>query len=207
MIVLSDLDGVGADWDEGFDGDIINNWSHVPGIPLKHERKSFNFYDGQPQDVVDAIRAIMDRPRFYAELAPIEGWVDAMHGIKEAGHEVFIVTSPWLTNPTCAQDKFDWVALHLGEDWRERVIITKDKTLVHGDILVDDKPEIHGCRIPSWEQVLFDQPYNQHVFKHRLMNWSEWPEMLARKSFEQLIEGNGSDPVSPVIQHRRRAGR
>lgn len=178
MIFLSDLDGVGSEWDNHFDWHIQTNWAHVPGIPLKHERMSFNFYDGQPPAVVEAIQAIMDHPGFYAELTPIDGWIDAMRAIKAEGHEVFIVTSPWLTNPTCAQDKLDWVAKHLGEGWRERVIITKDKTLVQGDILVDDKPEIHGVADPTWEHVLFDQPYNQGLPQRRLMNWSEWRTLL-----------------------------
>lgn len=203
MIVLSDLDGVGADWDARFDWHITNNWGHVPGIPLNHERTAFNFYDGQPDDVVAAIKAIMDYPGFYAELEPIEGWVDAMHGMKDAGHDIFIVTTPWDTNPTCADDKRNWVAKYLGEEWRRRVIITSDKTMIHGDILVDDKPEIHGILTPTWEQIIFDQPTNQHVTKRRLMNWSEWPEMLAVTEFNRLLKGEGPAPKSPVLQHRR----
>lgn len=178
LIFLSDLDGVGSEWDSHFDWHITTNWSHVPGIPLKHERMSFNFYEGQPQAVVDAIQAIMDHPGFYAELHPVEGWIDAMHEIAADGHEVFIVTSPWLTNPTCVQDKLDWVAWHLGEKWRERVIITKDKTLVRGDLLVDDKPEIHGVATPSWEHILFDQPYNRGLQQRRLLNWADWRSLI-----------------------------
>lgn len=180
MIFLSDLDGVGAEWDDHFDWHIQEYWSHVPGIPLKHERLSFNFYDGQPPEVVDAIRAIMDHPGFYADLVPIDGWIDAMHEISGAGHQVFIVTSPWTTNPTCAQDKLDWVARHLGEAWRERVIITRDKTVIHGDILVDDKPVISGANpSPSWEHVLFHQNYNKDIERRRIHDWSQWPELVS----------------------------
>lgn len=204
VIFLSDLDGVGSNWDDLFDWHITTNWGHVPGIPLKHERKSFSFYDDQPTEVVDAIRAIMDHPGFYADLEPIEGWADAMHGIKALGHDVFIVTSPWLTNPTCVQDKLDWVSKVLGDEWAQRVIITKDKTLVHGDILVDDKPEISGVRTPNWEHVLFDQPYNQGLAQRRLLNWSDWPALVASKNFEHIVAASTPLPLKRgVIQHRR----
>lgn len=178
MILLSDLDGVGAEWDAKFDLDIANYWAHIPGIPLRHERVSFNFYDNQPPEVVHAINAIMDRPGFYAELEPIDGWVEAMLDWRALGHEVFIVTAPWITNLTCAQDKIDWVARHLGEDWRDRVIITKDKTLIHGDILVDDKPEIHGVRAPDWTQVYFTQPYNAQQPGKRINSWFDWKSVI-----------------------------
>lgn len=187
MIFLSDLDGVGTEWDNNFDNDILTRYSHIPNFPLKHERKSFNFYDGQPEEIVVAIQEIMDRPGFYDELSPIEGWVDAMHEIQDEGHEVFIVTSPWVTNPTCVQDKFNWVARHLGEEWRSRVIITKDKTLVRGDVLVDDKPTITGAMIPVWEHVVYDQPYNQGLPNRRLTHWADWRITLPEFSALEIV--------------------
>lgn len=59
------------------------------------------------------------------------------------------------------------------------MIVTKDKTLVHGDLLIDDKPRVTGTRSPAWQHVLYDQPYNRHVDAQR-MTWSTWREVLLR---------------------------
>ena len=64
-----------------------------------------------------------------------------------------------------------------------RMIITRDKTQVQGDILVDDKPRVSGSRTPSWKHVLFSQSYNQGMEgKGRLSVWTEWADTLS-KSF------------------------
>ena len=69
---------------------------------------------------------------------------------------------------------------HLGDDWVKRLILCHDKTLVHGDVLVDDKPEVTGSNpVPSWEHVLFGAPYNRHITdRRRIGDWTEWAEVL-----------------------------
>ncbi|MCT7149596.1 hypothetical protein M1196_23400, partial [Salmonella enterica subsp. enterica serovar Oranienburg] len=63
------------------------------------------------------------------------------------------------------------------------MIITTDKTLVRGDILIDDKPVISG-ELPeystgtnharSWEHVIFDQSYNRHITnRRRILDWGD----------------------------------
>ncbi len=120
----------------------------------------------------------MVEPGFYARLQPIPGAKKALREIRDAGHDVWIVTSPWVSNPTCASDKLYWVAKKYGSHWASRVILTKDTTLVDGDYLINDKPEIKGSREPSWEHVLFDQPYNRDVPKRRISNWGMWRSIL-----------------------------
>jgi hypothetical protein len=52
----------------------------------------------------------------------------------------------------------------------QAVILTRDKTLVRGDVLVDDKPEIGGLATPHWRHLLYDQPYNRNSPGPR-MSW------------------------------------
>lgn len=40
--------------------------------------------------------------------------------------------------------QYAWVEKHLGQEFLEQVILTRDKTLITGDILIDDKPDIQG---------------------------------------------------------------
>lgn len=44
----------------------------------------------------------------------------------------------------CVLFQYAWVEKHLGHDFLEQVILTRDKTVVSGDILIDDKPDILG---------------------------------------------------------------
>ena len=91
---------------------------------------------------------------------------------------MFICTAPLLENPTCTNDKLWWVDNHLGGDWIRRTIITKDKTVVDGDFLIDDKPLITGITDePIWQRIIFDQPYNKNVVGRRL-NWQNYKQVI-----------------------------
>ena len=44
---------------------------------------------------------------------------------------------------------------HLGQEWARKVILTADKTLVSGAVLIDDKPKITGAPArPDWKQTI-----------------------------------------------------
>ena len=38
-----------------------------------------------------------------------------------------------------------------------------DKTLVRGDVLIDDKPHVTGSNAPTWQHLLYDAPYNRDI--------------------------------------------
>jgi hypothetical protein len=40
--------------------------------------------------------------------------------------------------------QFEWVEHYLGKDWISRTILTRDKTVVGGHILIDDNVKIKG---------------------------------------------------------------
>jgi 5'-nucleotidase len=114
---------------------------------------------------------------FFKRLSPIEGAIDALKDL-EKEYEVFICTAPLLENPTCCDDKLWWVDTHLKGDWVRRTIITKDKTVIDGDILIDDKPIITGiAENPIWQRIIFDQPYNKNVVGRRL-NWTNYKNVI-----------------------------
>lgn len=179
--LLVDMDGTICDWDTTLDrhvDDLYPEFSSV--IPRKGTIKTFNLWQGQSPEVQEAISAIFDHPGFYKEIPEIPFAVEALHEMRAQGHSVAIVTSPWWSNVTCLEDKKNWVADHLGEDWLDSLIFTKDKTRVVGDILFDDKPEIHGEYEgrEAWIQILVDQSYNREVKKPRLTHWIHWAEKV-----------------------------
>ena len=72
----------------------------------------------------------------------------------------------------CVTEKYQWVEKYLGKSAVSQLMLTKDKTIVHGDILIDDKPLIKGLDEPRWFHFLFTAAHNKHV--------SEYHERQAR---------------------------
>lgn len=180
MRVLIDLDGVVADWDAEFDRLLDIHGDVAAGIPRTAERTSWNIKAGRTTEERRVIDAIFSESGFYARLQPIRGAVGAVRAMGRTGIDVRFCTTPWVPNPTCASDKSNWVLKYFGPRLAARVIQTGDKTLVRGDFLVDDRPEVTGEDVPSWEHIVYTAPYNLHIdTKRRLTRWSEWREVFA----------------------------
>lgn len=170
MIVLVDMDGVLANWDKHYSKMLAHHYPDAVEIP--YEERPFL----SPHKVMSEQEAfIQSLPGYYRDLEPIEGGLAALEELEANGHDVRLCSTPAVQNPTCASDKLDWVDEHLGSKWVKRTILTHDKTLILGDVLVDDKPFITGINeFPTWIHVLFDQPYNQlSEAEFRMEGWEE----------------------------------
>ncbi len=181
MIVLIDMDGVLCDFDA-----LASERFHerFPGMrPLSTEERSFDFYLAEAYSSVHGseaghkISSITQEAHFFSELPMIAGAKEALEALR-VHHDVFLCTSPLSSFQHCVLEKFQWVEKNLGQFWTSRIILTKDKTLVKGDILIDDRPHIEGVAMPEWKHVLFTQPFNVSVPKPRINNWTEWPTIL-----------------------------
>lgn len=173
-LIIVDMDGVIADWGTGY-GEALDTWGDAAsGIPRHKDQRSFDLTEGltplEKRIVADTMMSMR-----YITLPVIPGAIKALRSMVKHGHDVVICTSPWLPNKRCAQDKIDWIEGKLGKGWSERMIITKDKTMVVGDYLVDDKPKISGRFKPGWKHVMFSQPYNKDIDNGlRLDSWANW---------------------------------
>lgn len=180
MLILIDQDGVLADFDRGF----YNAWqasdNAYPAIEPQHRR---NFYvkDDYPKDIQADAVDIITAKGFFRDLPAIAGAVESLNQLLDLGHDVRICTSPLNIYKNCVQEKYEWVEQHLGLDFIARMIVTKDKTVVHGDVLIDDKPVVTGSRIPAWQHIVYDQPYNRHIDARR-MTWANWQNTLLTMS-------------------------
>lgn len=172
MRFLIDMDGVIADWGHAYGESLETYGEAAAAIPRHGDQRTFNLNEGRTKEERDIIAQVMVEPGFYQRLRPIPGAKAALKAAVAAGHDVRIVTSPWVSNPTCASDKLNWIVKHYGSHWGARVIITSDKTLVRGDYLIDDKPEVTGSAEPEWEHVFYDQPYNEDIDKPRIRMWT-----------------------------------
>jgi len=105
---------------------------------------------------------------FYKNLKPIEHAQSAVKKLMQSiSCEVYILTAPSIYNPFSYTEKRLWVEEYLGFHMLKRLIISPDKGLLRGDILIDDQLQGHGQRgfqgqllnfgsqeYPDWQSVL-----------------------------------------------------
>ncbi|XP_010854456.1 PREDICTED: 5'(3')-deoxyribonucleotidase, cytosolic type isoform X4 [Bison bison bison] len=161
------MDGVLADFEAGLLRGFLQRFPGEPHVPLEERRGFF---------ANEQYRAL--RP----DLAVGGGWIGGVrhegsgepgpHRTSEDGGPL-----PW----------YHWVEKHLGPQFVERIILTSDKTVISGDLLIDDKEVIQGHEeTPSWEHILFTCCHNQHLAlpppRRRLRSWSDnWREIIDSK--------------------------
>jgi 5'-nucleotidase len=183
--ILVDMDAVIADWGPEFDRCLDAFGDDAAGIPRTVNQQQWDLQAGRTPRERIIIESIMTEAGFYTRLEPIPGAREALKAAVKAGHDVRIVSSPYISNPTCASDKLAWISKHYGSHWASRLVLTNDKTIVHGDILIDDKPEITGSMQPSWMHVVFgDYSYNQvaPTSSTRMNHWGVFPMILEELS-------------------------
>lgn len=182
MRVLVDLDGVVADWGFGY------NRYRVDPMPRYEERATWDLNAGLSAGLRSHTKMIMEHPGFYRDLPVIEGAKEAISSLRAWGHDVRFVSTPYATNESCASDKFAWVEEHFGQSMRLMTTLTFDKTLVRGDVLIDDKPLIGGTEPPEWKHLCFgDYGYSNTTESQRVKNWEEALEAITLLAWEKEL--------------------
>ncbi|XP_048869830.1 5'(3')-deoxyribonucleotidase, mitochondrial-like [Brienomyrus brachyistius] len=188
--VLVDMDGVIVDFEGGFLKKYRAKYPDEPYISME-DRRGFwisTQYGELRSDLSEKAISIWESKNFFIDLEPLPGSLDALKEMSRMENtDVFICTSPIKQYSFCPFEKFAWIEKHLGWEFVEQTILTRDKTLVSGDLLIDDKPDIHGVEPnPTWEHVLFTACHNKHLphcpSPHRLLSWyDDWRTILESK--------------------------
>ncbi len=177
MIILIDQDGPLADFEKGFLEKWRAQFPHEFFIPL-HQRKNFYVRDDYPENLRDKVKDLYGAPGFFLGLQPVEGSVEAVKTMYKLGYDVRICSSPLSRYENCVLEKYQWVEEYLGRDFTKRMIFSKDKAIIRGHFLIDDKPVIKGAEEAEWEHVIYDSPYNRDIRKNRRITWNNWRSVI-----------------------------
>uniref|UniRef100_A0A8C3J280 5', 3'-nucleotidase, cytosolic n=1 Tax=Calidris pygmaea TaxID=425635 RepID=A0A8C3J280_9CHAR len=154
--VLVDMDGVLADFEGAVLRGFVARFPEEPRVELA-ERRGFSVreqYCSLREDLGDKVASVYESPGFFLELDPIPGALEAMQEMVRIplpltyalSLDFFICTSPLKKYEHCIVEKYKWVEKHLGPKFVERIILTRDKTVVSADLLFDDKDTIRGLK-------------------------------------------------------------
>lgn len=148
--VLLDVDGVLAD----FVGSYLDLLASELGILASREQviafdigASLGLTREQSSQMK---RALGNKAQFARWLEVYPGAVEGVARLQDVA-DVYIVTSPWNSNPTWTFDREQWLREHFNIH-HSRVVHTSAKHLCRGDFLVDDKTDT----LRSWVR---ENPY------------------------------------------------
>ena len=108
-------------------------------------------------------------PGIFSLMEPMTGAIEAVNSLKDKYDVYILSTAPWL-NPSAWSDKLTWVQKYFGKGkenpFYKRLIISHNKHLNKGDILIDDRPnngakDFNGewicfgsSEFPNWESIV-----------------------------------------------------
>jgi 5'(3')-deoxyribonucleotidase len=107
-------------------------------------------------------------PGFFASFEPI---IDAVKSVNElrSEHDVWIATAPSVRNPNSYTDKRLLIEKTFDYDFCKKLIITPNKGLLKGDVLIDDYDHGRGQENFEGELIHFgssDYPNWQSIMKY-----------------------------------------
>ena len=149
--------------------DDVTDWNMAKAFPtLTYEQ----VYGAEKDD------ALWDHIR------PMPGAAEVLQRLMAEGHEVYIVTASDYITLRAKMEKvlfryFPFIS------WKQ-VIITKNKQIIKGDVLVDDGP--HNMTGGEYRKILFDARHNRNfdetsVGAVRVYNWEEaYTEIMKGRS-------------------------
>lgn len=160
-VALMDLDGTLCDYDAALARDMAS-------IASSNEKPfDIRFHDDQPDYIKARMDLIRSNPIWWENLEPITSGMTIYKLLRECNFRIVVLTQGPRLNAEAWKGKLLWCRKHLHPD--TDVIITRDKGLVYGKILVDDfPPYIEGWlkHRPRGIVIMPDQPWNQG-FEHK----------------------------------------
>jgi len=169
LTILCDMDGIIVD--------LLNHW--LDAIALDHGIRV------QPEEIVEwdmakcgrlrdlgpkIVYGYLQKPGFFRKAPALPGAVAGLKALHDAGHNIVILSSP--SGPISAGEKLEWLAEHLPFLPSKQIMLANLKTLVKGDVLIDDHPQTLLDYSQAWPEALaigIKYPYNKHLLEAKLV--------------------------------------
>ena len=122
----------------------------------------------------EQVYSVLHDDELWKRLEPIPGSVEVLQKLYDEGHQLYMVTA---TNyHTCKTKVERLLELFPFLDW-DHIIITSNKQMVKGDILIDDGP--HNLVDGEYFKILFDRPHNRSfdAAAHQMLRATTWEEI------------------------------
>ena len=152
-------------------------------------RLHHTIYPGRPQYTLEDIYSskvnvdedfigLLTDPYLYDDVAPVEGSVVGIRQLRGMGHRIVFASS-------CVKGMMDgkwtWLQKHgfLKDGYRQDsdLISIHDKSLLRGQVLVDDAPwNLSGF---DGHRILYDAPWNQKEGTHNMVRVKHWYEVVS----------------------------
>ena len=152
------------------------------GYSVQYENvTTWDVSEPYPELTREQVYAIPDEPGFWRTVEPIEGAAEAIRHFMDAGHEVYIVTAtPYISVAEKMDDLlFRWFPFIT---W-DQVIITSNKQLIKGDVLIDDG--VHNLEGGDYVKILMTALHNRDYDAEgngmiRVHTWKEIEDIVFR---------------------------
>lgn len=170
-VVLFDFDDVVVDCLGG----VIETWNREKGTNFKKE-------DVHTWDIDSCLGEgafqLFFRKGFFENLKEKNGSIKVIDSlIHSTMYDLYIVTACQSVQEI--EEKIKWLQSHIPNFNINRFIACKEKFMVRGDILIDDRASnLDSCR-KYMDCILYDMPHNQDTRKYvRIESLEEVPEIL-----------------------------
>lgn len=139
---------------------------------------------------LESVMQIFRTPGFFENLEPKKGAIGALKEmINSTKYDLYIVTATSDDDGSELVEKIKWFKKYLPEFNIKRIISCQEKSIIRGDVIIDDKVEnLQECA-PYMQCILMDSPTNQDCTEFvRIKRLKELPEILEQMFYN---EGNG----------------
>lgn len=104
-------------------------------------------------------------PGFFSDLKPLPNAINSVKKLAEF-EDVWFLSRPSFKNTSSYTEKADWIKKYFGYEMQKKLILAGDKSLMMGDILVDDADNANQAgfkgtwikygsdEFPNWQKVL-----------------------------------------------------
>ncbi|WP_116126408.1 5' nucleotidase, NT5C type [Lewinella sp. IMCC34183] len=175
MRICIDMDEVMVDNYQRYH-EIYEEWQGQPVDPESYYGKKIYELPG-----IEAMRDELRKPGFFRDLPVMK---DAREVVEElyGKYEVYIVTAATEFKHSFT-DKWEWLEEHMPFVHWERIVFCGDKSIVHGDYMIDDK--VSNLATFNGQGLLFTASHNVHETGYpRMEDWLE-----VRDYFRELSAG------------------